>query len=48
MREAECREGREAREKFEEGMKAIFQVPKDAILPNKTLLYANPIHSDKD
>jgi len=31
----EYREGPEATENFEKGTKALFQVPKDAVLPKK-------------
>jgi hypothetical protein len=32
MKEPEYREGRQARENFEEGMKALFKVPKDEVV----------------
>jgi hypothetical protein len=35
MKEPECKEGPEARENFERGMKALFKVPKANIVPPK-------------
>lgn len=34
-KEYEYHEGKEAQENFEEGMKALFQVPKDAVKTKK-------------
>jgi len=52
MRKAEYREGPEATENFEKGMKALFQVPKDAVLPKKTKKRSTTLRktkrSDKD
>jgi hypothetical protein len=35
MKQAQYREGVQATENFEEGMKALFKVPKDAVVPPK-------------
>jgi len=35
MKEYEYHEGKKAREDFEKGMKALFQVPKDAVKGKK-------------
>jgi hypothetical protein len=35
MKQPEYREGPEAQENFEQGMKALFKVPKAAIVPRK-------------
>jgi hypothetical protein len=40
MRKVEYREGPKATEKFEKAMKALFQVPKDAVLLKATRVLA--------
>ncbi len=49
----EYREGKEALENFEEGMKALFKVPKDKVVPLKKKVQSasserRPKKSDKD
>jgi hypothetical protein len=52
MKEPEYREGPEALENFERGMKALFKVPKAAIVQRKkkaaTPSLRKPKRSDKD
>lgn len=53
MREPEYTEGPKALENFEEGMKAIFKVPKDEVVraekkKQKASLLRKPKLSDKD
>ena len=52
IKQAQYREGREATESFEKGMKALFQVPKAAVLPKKTkkqgITLRKTKRSDKD
>jgi hypothetical protein len=57
MKEPEYREGPEAQDNFEEGMKALFSVPKDAVVKaekkakkkrDRSASLRKPRPSDKD
>jgi hypothetical protein len=53
MKEPEYKEGPEALENFEQGMKALFKVPKADIVqpkkrPKKTASVRKPKNADKD
>jgi len=58
MREAKYIEGQQATRNFEEGMKALFNVPKDAVVraenkakkkrASRALSLRKPKHSDRD
>jgi hypothetical protein len=47
QRTKEYIEGREATENFERGMKALFQVPKSAVLPKKATKQSTTLRKTK-
>jgi len=48
MRKVEYREGPKAKENFERGMRAILQVPKDAVFPKKNQSTTSPKPKNPD
>jgi hypothetical protein len=48
MAKPEYREGLEAREKFDEGMKTLFRVPKAPVKGDKSKPAAKPKKTSKD
>jgi hypothetical protein len=48
MKELKCREGPEAKERFEQAMRAIFQAPKAKKSKKRTATFRKTKPSDKD